>query len=122
MKSRQDVAEQAYKLFNGSSVKQDDSKIAKWSGTPVASNPSDTQTKSKKSSDLPNVSASDWELVLVNREHKKTEMNPSTVDVEANLLTVNTKVQAFLNEAKGINSALPSYFWLLFSSKSRNYL
>lgn len=32
--------------------------------------------KSKQTAGLPNVSANDWELVLVNRDHITAEMNP----------------------------------------------
>ncbi|VTS43304.1 D-alanyl-D-alanine carboxypeptidase [Streptococcus porcinus] len=40
-----------------------------------------TTVTSKANSDLPKVSAKDWELVLVNRDHIKEEMNPELSEI-----------------------------------------
>ncbi|MGT2933863.1 M15 family metallopeptidase [Streptococcus catagoni] len=51
---------------------------------------SSQSTKSKESA-LPKVSAGDWQLVLVNKDHHKDEMNPKLVDI--NGIKVNAKIE-----------------------------
>ena len=48
----------------------------------VASSKSSSQSSQNQKIDLPDVSSSDWELVLVNRNNIKEEMNPELAEVE----------------------------------------
>ncbi|WP_164682212.1 M15 family metallopeptidase [Streptococcus hyointestinalis] len=68
---------------------------------------STTTSSKKKTSSLPNVSASDWELVLVNRDHITKEMNPELATV--NGISVDARiaenVEAFLAAAQAIDAS-----------------
>ncbi|MCS4488960.1 M15 family metallopeptidase [Streptococcus sciuri] len=66
-----------------------------------------TASSNKKTSSLPNVSVSDWELVLVNRDHITKEMNPELATV--NGISVDARiaanVESFLSAAQAIDSS-----------------
>lgn len=67
-----------------------------------------TRTVAKQDSqkDLPNVSIDDWDLVLVNRDHPKEEMNPELVDI--NGISVDKRIAdataEFLAAAQAANA------------------
>lgn len=67
-----------------------------------------TRTVAKQDSqkDLPNVSIDDWDLVLVNRDHPKEEMNPELVDI--NGISVDKRIAdataEFLAAAQAVNA------------------
>ena len=48
----------------------------------VVTTPSSSKKKEEKS-DLPAVSTKDWQLILVNRDNVKPELNPQLTDVDA---------------------------------------
>lgn len=68
---------------------------------------STASSSKKKTSSLPDVSASDWELVLVNRDHITKEMNPELATV--NGISVDARiaenVEAFLAAAQAIDAS-----------------
>ena len=68
---------------------------------------SKTSSSSSVKSDLPNAHQSDWDLVLVNRNHPKDEMNPqlATVDDKKVDARIATAVTSFLAAARRIDSA-----------------
>ncbi|MGT2832213.1 M15 family metallopeptidase [Streptococcus halotolerans] len=79
-------------------------------GIEPAEQVSGKKTASKKTSQdsgLPNVSPSDWELVLVNRDHITPELNPDLETVEN--ITVDKRiaenVRAFLKAAQEVDPA-----------------
>lgn len=110
-------AQKAYELFGGSKYKYDKSKLEKAFGSgsleesPESSKKS-SKSKSKKSSkksnqskDIPKVSPSAWELVLVNRDNKKPEMNPELATV-GNIQVdkrIENNVKELLAEAQKID-------------------
>lgn len=112
-------AQKAYEIFGGSKYKYDKSKLEKAFGSgSVTENPEQEKKSTKKSSkksskknnkskELPNVSPNDWELVLVNRDNKKEEMNPSLATVEN--IQVDSRIEEatkkLLEEAKKIDSS-----------------
>ena len=63
--------------------------------------------KSKQTAGLPNVSANDWELVLVNRDHITAEMNPDVTDIDG--VKVDSRIaentMKFLAAAQEIDSS-----------------
>lgn len=63
-------------------------------------------TKSSKQLDLPKVSTSDWELILVNRDNKKEELNPAVAEVEGTLVDarITEVVSQFLTAARQISA------------------
>lgn len=65
-----------------------------------------TVAKQDSQKDLPNVSIDDWELVLVNRDHPKEEMNPELVDI--NGISVDKRIAdataEFLAAAQAVNA------------------
>lgn len=65
-----------------------------------------TVAKQDSQKDLPNVSIDDWELVLVNRDHPKGEMNPELVDI--NGISVDKRIAdataEFLAAAQAVNA------------------
>ena len=67
----------------------------------AATIPSSTK---KKRSDLPAVSTKDWQLILVNRENVKPELNPQLTDVDA--IKVDSRIvdptRQFLEAARKI--------------------
>lgn len=105
-------AQTAYDLFNGSKYKYDEAKFSKYLGSnggssSNSSSSGETTTKIQRDKDLPNVNASDWELVLVNRDNKKAEMNPTltkvgNIEVDSR---ISKNVEDFLAEAKEIDGA-----------------
>lgn len=62
--------------------------------------------KQDSQKDLPNVSIDDWDLVLVNRDHPKEEMNPELVDI--NGISVDKRIAdataEFLAAAQAVNA------------------
>lgn len=66
---------------------------------------SSTSSSSKSKSDLPAVSRSDWELVLVNKDNHKEESNPQLTDVET--IKVDSRIaealKQFLEAARKIS-------------------
>ena len=85
--------------------------VAKNSGKSSQSQSKST-TKSEKSSDkkdasLPNSKTTDWDMVLVNREHPKDEMNPELTQIGN--IQVDSRIaksaEAFLAAAQAINPA-----------------
>lgn len=64
-----------------------------------------SQSSSTSTSDLPNVSTSDWQLVLVNRENVKDEMNPTLTQVDDIKVDsrISKDVEAFLKAAQKID-------------------
>lgn len=65
-----------------------------------------TVAKQDSQKDLPNVSIDDWDLVLVNRDHPKEEMNPELVDI--NGISVDKRIAdataEFLAAAQAVNA------------------
>lgn len=66
-----------------------------------------TQSKSATTSTLPDVSSSDWELILVNRDHITAELNPElatvgNIQVDARIADA---VEQFLVAAQALDSA-----------------
>ncbi|MCK1211190.1 D-alanyl-D-alanine carboxypeptidase family protein [Streptococcus uberis] len=65
-----------------------------------------TVAKQDSQKDLPNVSIDDWDLVLVNRDHPKEEMNPELVDI--NGISVDKRIAdataEFLAAAQTVNA------------------
>lgn len=65
-----------------------------------------TVAKQDSQKDLPNVSIDDWDLVLVNRDHPKEEMNPELVDI--NGIPVDKRIAdataEFLAAAQAVNA------------------
>lgn len=65
-----------------------------------------TVAKQDSQKDLPNVSIDDWDLVLVNRDHPKEEMNPALVDI--NGISVDKRIAdataEFLAAAQAVNA------------------
>ncbi|MCK1248465.1 D-alanyl-D-alanine carboxypeptidase family protein [Streptococcus uberis] len=65
-----------------------------------------TVAKQDSQKDLPNVSIDDWDLVLVNRDHPKEEMNPVLVDI--NGISVDKRIAdataEFLAAAQAVNA------------------
>lgn len=65
-----------------------------------------TVAKQDSQKDLPNVSIDDWDLVLVNRDHPKEEMNPELVDI--NGISVDKRISdataEFLAAAQAVNA------------------
>ncbi|QEY06818.1 M15 family metallopeptidase [Streptococcus ratti] len=64
------------------------------------------KTSSSQAADLPDVSPDDWELVLVNRDHTKAEMNPDLTDI--NGISVDSRIakntRSFLAAAQKIDA------------------
>lgn len=65
-----------------------------------------TSQTSQTSSGLPNVKTTDWELVLVNRDHPKAEMSPDLTQIGSIYVDsrIAENVQAFLTAAQKIDS------------------
>lgn len=65
-----------------------------------------TVAKQDSQKDLPNVTIDDWDLVLVNRDHPKEEMNPELVDI--NGISVDKRIAdataEFLAAAQAVNA------------------
>lgn len=65
-----------------------------------------TVAKQDSQKDLPNVSIDDWDLVLVNRDHPKEEINPELVDI--NGISVDKRIAdataEFLAAAQAVNA------------------
>lgn len=80
-----------------------------WAQTqnPVSSPVQDQSSPSSSvsSSDLPKVSSSDWELVLVNRQHRKKELNPDLAEVDGVLIDqrIEKATRQFLAAAQAIS-------------------
>lgn len=103
-------AKKANEVFNKDKVKFDEKKFKAFFGGSSDSNSDSSKSSSssnkQKQSDLPSVSASDWELVLVNRGNKKDEMNPKLAKV-GNIEVderIKQNVEDFLAKAKTIDS------------------
>lgn len=84
----------------------DDTKVTSSSQSTSTSSSTSTSTTSQ-SSDLPDVSSSDWELVLVNRDNMKPEMNPDLVQIDN--ISVDARiadnVSQFLQAAQAIDAS-----------------
>ena len=69
----------------------------------VVTTPSSSKKKEEKS-DLPAVSTKDWQLILVNRDNVKPELNPQLTDVDA--IKVDSRIgdptRQFLEAARKI--------------------
>lgn len=78
-----------------------------------------TASKHQSKADLPQVSPSDWELILVNREHVTPEFYPELVSVDS--ITVDKRIAqpvlAFLRVAQDIDPA----FHLISGYRSVDY-
>ncbi|MBM7643273.1 M15 family metallopeptidase [Streptococcus loxodontisalivarius] len=81
------------------------------SETATSSSSSQTNQSSTSSStsaaDLPKVSSSDWDLVLVNRDHITAEMNPEVTEVSGIYVDsrIASNVEEFLAAAQAIDSS-----------------
>lgn len=73
----------------------------------ASSNKKSSTTKKSRHRDLPKVSSSDWELVLVNRDNITAEMNPSLTDVSGISVDsrISDKVSQFLAAAQAIDAS-----------------
>lgn len=69
---------------------------------------SEGASESSAASDLPDVKASDWDLVLVNRNHPKDEMNPDLVQIDNIYVDsrIEQNVRDFLTAAQAIDSQI----------------
>ena len=67
-------------------------------------NDSSSSKKKEEKSDLPAVSTKDWQLILVNRDNVKPELNPQLTDVDA--IKVDSRIveptRQFLEAARKI--------------------
>ena len=54
-----------------------------WKAKKTAVTTHSSSKKKKEKSDLPAVSTKDWQLILVNRDNVKPELNPQLTDVDA---------------------------------------
>ena len=54
-----------------------------WKAKKTAVTTPSSSKKKKEKSDLPAVSTKDWQLILVNRDNVKPELNPQLTDVDA---------------------------------------
>ncbi|MGT2925308.1 M15 family metallopeptidase [Streptococcus caviae] len=65
------------------------------------------KTSSSQTANLPDASPDDWELVLVNRDHKKAEMNPDLTEI--NGISVDSRIaentRGFLAAAQKIDAS-----------------
>ena len=65
--------------------------------------------KKKEKSDLPAVSTKDWQLILVNRDNVKPELNPQLTDVDA--IKVDSRIveptRQFLEAARKLPQKKP---------------
>lgn len=71
----------------------------------ASSNLTKTSSSQKKKSDVPNSHQSDWDLVLINRQHPRNEMNPKVSDLDNIQIDsrIVTQTAAFLAAAQKIS-------------------
>ena len=63
-----------------------------WKAKKTAVTTPSSSKKKKEKSDLPAVSTKDWQLILVNRDNVKPELNPQLTDVDA--IKVDSRIVA----------------------------